>query len=277
MSVQWWNHPFLILVHMILLQATFGLFLLGWWRLLKDTGHSTSIQTAAFVWLISNLGKYVPGKVLMPAGRIALLRPNGVRKATGFAIVVWEHFFLLIAALPLTIIGFVIDVKMLSWTAFVAVICVCTFALIFTFHPNLLEKGMNSILNILRKTPIQLTLERMALVRLLFVYLSAWTVYGFSGVALAHAMGIGDNIPLLVLMSAFVSSWLIGFISMLTPGGLGVREAVFVIILAKFVPVTEGMTLALFARLTWTIVEMSGAIFSLKLNKIKNVYTSPRV
>ena len=64
---------------------------------------------------------------------------------------------------------------------------------------------------------------------------------------------------LLLVVSAFVASWAAGFISVITPGGIGVREGVFVILLSSFLTVHEAALVAILARALWTIAELGCA------------------
>lgn len=93
---------------------------------------------------------------------------------------------------------------------------------------------------------------------LLSVYFVAWVIYGVSGVILTNTLEIQTTQSGFVIASGFVVSWLVGFLSMLTPGGLGVREATLVLLLQPSVPAPQAIALALFARATWTIIEISG-------------------
>ena len=73
------------------------------------------------------------------------------------------------------------------------------------------------------------------------------------------ALGFGASVPGLVTLAAFVAAWTLGFVSFITPGGLGVREAALVGLLSPFLSVSEATAVALVSRITWTAVEMTGA------------------
>ena len=57
---------------------------------------------------------------------------------------------------------------------------------------------------------------------------------------------------------AAILSWIVGFVSVPVPGGIGVREATFVA-LAGTIPKGVGATVAIAARLCFMLVDAAGA------------------
>ena len=100
---------------------------------------------------------------------------------------------------------------------------------------------------------------------LLGTYFVGWLFYGLSGMLLSYAILEPSSISWFTLVVAFVASWVVGYISLLTPGGLGIREAVLVSLLTPEVQISHAITLAIIARLSWTLIEMAGALIGLTL------------
>lgn len=82
------------------------------------------------------------------------------------------------------------------------------------------------------------------------LYLSVWWVLPlvFPGLA-------GVNIWL--LCAAYTAAWVVGYIVMITPGGLGVREAGFIAMSAKLADIASLTFLAVFVRLWQILIEFS--------------------
>jgi uncharacterized membrane protein YbhN (UPF0104 family) len=133
-------------------------------------------------------------------------------------------------------------------------------ALVLLAWPRILARGLNVALARLGRAPLTTAPRRVALLTLFPIYVLAWTAYGLSGAVLVRALELGGA-PLTdgFTACAFVASWLAGFLSFLTPGGLGVREGVLAALLATSLTASQGVVLAAVARLTWTIVELGGA------------------
>jgi uncharacterized membrane protein YbhN (UPF0104 family) len=257
-AIPWWDRPGLIALHLAIQAAAFWLLVRGWQAVLRGMGYGCSPSLAAWSWLVPNLGKYLPGKVLMFAGRIELCRIAGVPRGVAFAALVLEHLLLILAAMPF------LTVALLSTGAVIDLFAMIGLGVAIGVGSALLlrPKGLRWLLVRLGRWSGQLTAmpdEGLAL-RLLPLYLGIWTSYGLSGLVLIHALGFSAAIPGLAGVAAFVAAWVIGFLSLVTPGGLGVREAALVGLLSPFVTVSEASALALVARVTWTGVEMIGVL-----------------
>ena len=92
------------------------------------------------------------------------------------------------------------------------------------------------------------------------LYLISWLIFGWSGVLLLRTVGIEPLSAPLIVVSISVAAWLIGFCSLLTPGGLGIREAVFAGFLAQQMPTAKALACALLFRATWSFAEW-GCVF----------------
>jgi glycosyltransferase 2 family protein len=259
-SIEWWRNPWFLSSHIALLVVTFTLFVIGWRRILMATGNDVSINVAGFTWLTPNIGKYVPGIVLMVAGRIALLNRFGVRKAAAAGNIIWEHVFVILSAVPFSLFVLLNNAGKFPFNIIVATICVSLLMLLLVLNPPLIQRVITFSLNIFKKPPLELILKRKAILNLFILYLLVWIVYGLSGVTLAYTLGIEDKVPMLLLFNVYIFSWFIGFISVITPGGLGVREGVLILMLSSYVPMSELITFAIFARVTWITIELVGVI-----------------
>ncbi|MCA1596270.1 MAG: lysylphosphatidylglycerol synthase domain-containing protein [Chloroflexi bacterium] len=102
---------------------------------------------------------------------------------------------------------------------------------------------------------------------LLPVYLAKWPFYGVSVAAFLPAIGHGSAAgaqPLIAAWmsrlaastGAFAAGWLAGFISPLSPGGIGVREGIIVGVLHGAAAGSSVLGAALLSRLTTTAVEV---------------------
>jgi hypothetical protein len=65
------------------------------------------------------------------------------------------------------------------------------------------------------------------------------------------------------LVATWVAAYVVGYLSLLTPGGLGVREGVMILLLAPLFPVPVPTVIALAARLWVILGEVAGAAIAL--------------
>lgn len=266
LELRWWNHPWILLVHLLLLSLVFFTFAAAWAMALKVGGQSFSFAGATHCWFVANAGKYVPGKVFMFAGRLSLCAKIGVRQSACFWALALEHFFLLLATLPflvpLLLHGFMPN------TVFIYTFCsILLVAIVLTIKPGLLFTLINRVLVRMQRKPLPAVPSSTNMLLLLGIYFFAWTLYGLSGVILTGVLEIQTAPSALVIASVFVVSWVVGFLSILTPGGIGVREATLILLLQPSMAAPQALALALLARATWTIIEIAGVGIGLWLGK----------
>ncbi|MCG9132147.1 flippase-like domain-containing protein [Candidatus Poribacteria bacterium] len=68
-----------------------------------------------------------------------------------------------------------------------------------------------------------------------------------------------------VLTACFAFAWIIGFLSFLTPGGLGIREGLLGLLLANYMPAPQAVLVALLCRV-WMLsaeIVLAGVAFAL--------------
>lgn len=266
-DIDWWAHPGLWASHVLLLVALFATLTLGWVRILRLLGGGTGRSSSASMWLVANIGKYIPGKLFLIAGRVELARRLGVRPAVSLSASMLEHVMMLIAAGPFLVWvllrGFQVGSDTLWVVAAVAVIP----AVALVARPFLLVVSVNSLLRVMKQPPLAADIRPGDSARLLVLYFSGWLAYGASGLFLLGALGLGSAVPPVDGAAAFVAAWMLGFLSLVTPGGIGVREGVLVLLLGSAVPAPEAIMVALVARLSWTLVEMAGVVLGVVLTR----------
>jgi glycosyltransferase 2 family protein len=268
-SIHWWEKPGFLSIHIVLLFLTFFLSVIGWHRLLMTTGSYVSIKVAGFTWLTPNIGKYIPGKVFMVAGRIALLNRFGVRTSTAIGNIIWEHVFVVLAIMPFIFFVLLNNAGEFSLKTIIATIGVFILILSAVLNPRIIQRLINLVLRRFKKPPLDLSLKLKDILYFIIFYLIIWVGYGLTGVTLAYTFGFEDKVSMLLLFNVYIFSWFIGFISVVTPGGLGVREGVLILMISPYVPMAELIVFALFARVTWTVIELFGVIIGLILgNKL---------
>ena len=90
-------------------------------------------------------------------------------------------------------------------------------------------------------------------------YALYWAVTGLAFAALVaslYPLAPGD-VP--VVVAAYAAAYAAGFLALLTPAGLGIREGVLVVALAPVLPAGPALVVALLSRLWMMLVELAGA------------------
>lgn len=253
-----------------------GLALLGlpWWLALDDCRAGIRLASAVRVYLISHVGKYVPGKAMVIIIRCGLLQrwgvPVGIVVLTSFyetfmtmasgsllAVVCWrwlpfasgrnaqlEQYPLLAAALPFAVIGLA--------AGFLGAILPPVFRRLTCLVTLPMASGARTYAD-----------QRFTL-RTVVLGLSAgalsWLIQGASYLAAVNAIA-GEKLPWSALPTTTATialSIVVGFLSML-PGQVGVRE---VILIATLEPLVGDRRLALAAPLLHRLVTIVCELFA---------------
>jgi hypothetical protein len=215
----------------------FAVFLLAfravvWRRILRGFGHRVPLAPAVRIWSTSELARYLPGVIWQVVGRVYLVKPYGVRGSVCSASQVLELAIFLLANVLVAVACLVwLGIKEMDGPArawmFVAMALVPV--LVFLLHPRVLFRLINGVLRRLRKPPIEPRMGFAALAGLLL-----WSVAGLLWQSLAIWALVEEPLGGLqlakwwVVAGAYCLAWVAGFLAVWAPGGLGVRELVFI-------------------------------------------------
>lgn len=248
-----------VLLALLLLGIFFVLLILGWLQILRWMGFPLDILSGARDWFVSQLGKYVPGKVLMAVSRVYLVAREGIAPPIGLLSLYLEIGLLILAGLLLYLTTWPVwgISSPYTWLSLAAL----PIGLVL-IYPPLLECTLNWALRLLRQKPIRLYLRYGQVLLLLLFYMVSWCVYGASQYCLIVAfcpLRAEEFLPILGISSL---SWVLGFLALLAPAGLGIREGVQALLLAQFLPTAVATITPLFSRLLWSLGEGLGIVIA---------------
>ncbi|MEO6435719.1 MAG: YbhN family protein [Tepidisphaeraceae bacterium] len=229
---------------------------LVWRRVLKAFGHRLPYGAATRIWATSELARYLPGAIWQVVGRVYLARPYGVGGTIVSTSQILEVFIflfanVLVAGSCLLWFGQKMDPYARPWLI-TAMLLVPGLAL--CLHPRVFYGGANWLLARLNKPPIVKRLRGAKLVELL-VWMILGLVYQGLGVYV-----ITDPVLHLklawwwVVAGAYCLAWCAGFLAFWAPGGIGVRELVFVAAMQVILPQRVRETIGDEARLAALLV-----------------------
>ena len=234
-AISWWRFALASLMF-----ASFLLFFraMAWRRILKAFGYRLPYAPAARIWATSEMARYLPGAIWQVVGRVYLSKPYGVPAAlvtTSQILEVCIFLFanVLIAGSCLLYFGAKMAPQARPWL-YTALVLVPTLGILL--HPKIFYGIANSILTKLNKPPITRRLGGRKLVELLM-----WMILGLVMQSLAVYL-ITDPVLHLklawwwVVAGAYCLAWCAGFLAFWAPGGIGVREIVFVATMKTIAP-----------------------------------------
>ena len=239
--------------------AMYALLITAWRALLESWGQRLDRRTAARIWTVSNLGKYVPGKVWALAGMTLLAQRAGVAPwAAAASAVVLQAGSVGTGAGLVGGAGAVALEQVHPGTraALIALVVASCAAVALVLWPPVARR-------ILRLAGVDAANARPpspgAVALGIVSNLLAWVGYGVSLVCLARGLLPSAQLDLPTAIGAFTASYLAGLLALIAPGGLGVREGVMILLLQAPLGLAAATVLALASRVLLTITELGAA------------------
>lgn len=202
------------------------------------------------------LGKYVPGKIASIAGAVWLLRRCGLRGAAATAGILLQTglgtALGLLTAVPLTLWPPVANRLPGAWLWCGLLVA----AGLTLLHPRVFEALLNRALRLAGREPLTLLPRLGRYFQAAGVLLGHWALMGL---ALFLACRAFADVPLgwlPVLIAAAGLSATVGFLALFAPAGLGVREAILLVVLSGVLSETDAALVTVAMRLLSILVEV---------------------
>ena len=230
-----------------------------WGRLVRDLGGaSLPLWTSVRVFMVANLGRYVPGKVWQIAGLAYLAKREGVQAsvATGAAIL-GQGIAILAAALVgvATLFGPNELWREMGWVGLAAGIGVAVSIVAVVVIPSVFRRVVAFWFRLTRTDPPDSDLGGgNAGLRWLALYVVNWGIYAAAFWLLY--LSFGEWRTFLQVGPAFAAAYVAGYIAVFAPAGAGIREGVLVVLLQPIMAREAAVVLAVLARLWTTAVEL---------------------
>lgn len=231
----------LIGLSIVLLQVWYLIRAFMWSKLLGTGGwHWVGIRR----WIGSELLRYLPGNVWSFVGRYQGAKADGRTGRRAWSTILFEVWILLSGAMAVSVFTTLPspwDLGIRLGLAGTLLYPLLTFA-----RPGLFPMPLSSAYG--------------------YFFLSAvnWSIYGLAMAILVKSLPGFPPIHLVTLIGANVAAWLLGYLSIITPMGLGVREVAFIRLLGAS-SVAEGVA-ALAASTTRVALIVSELIFFCWIN-----------
>jgi len=131
-------------------------------------------------------------------------------------------------------------------------------------HPVFLRRGLNFVLRLVGQKPLDLNWGYGYVLSQLALWGSFWVIHGLASYHLIKAVS-NPPPPFPVVTGIFAIAWVAGFVSLLTPSGLGVMEGTLTLLLGFYLPLYMATIIALLTRLLRTAGDLVCAAIAWKL------------
>ncbi len=242
---------------------TFSLFLLPWGlaRVLVLLGHPLPYRRVCKILFSSLLAKYLPGGWWAFVGRAHFYSREGFNLSQASLAVLIET--ILVVTSGILVFSAFSQVPSVLLGDFQKALLILLGAICLALlHPYFLNPLLSLFGRILKKPVTLMEYPYYKMVYPFVIFSLFWVGMGGSFWLLCRSLVDIDLAQLPRMLSAFSLSWIIGFFSFLTPGGLGVREGALTLLLQPSFPLYAAAALSLLSRVWWICGEVLAWILS---------------
>lgn len=253
----------------------------GLWAVALARVTPTPVAAGARIWFLSNLARYVPGNVWSFVGAVELARREGAPRRTTLAVMALTQALSVGVALLVGLPVLVAEWARLGRSALLGLAVLVGLSLLVLLLWRPLERFVRG-----RYPDLGLVLDRLlrrgggdaggdapmvpsrgVVAGLAGGYLLYWGLIGLAFAALVRSIFplAASGIPLAV--AGYAAGYAVGFLSLLTPAGLGVREGVLVLALSPVIPAGPALVIALVSRLWLMLFDLLGALVAYAIER----------
>jgi glycosyltransferase 2 family protein len=232
----------------LVLLLAFGFAARLWgWMVRELGGRDPGALASARIILTANLGRYIPGKVWQLAGVAVLSRRAGIAASTGTLSALLVQGFALTATAAW-------GIPVLADNELRIALAVAAALLILASIPPVTRTGFRVLFRLARRDPDESPRTGPGFgPRWLAWHGILWGVYGLA----FHwfMVGLGFDIGFGTAAVSFAAAYLLGYLALPAPAGIGVREGVLLALLQPHIGAAAA-PVAILARLWMTVVEL---------------------
>lgn len=240
-----------LLLALVLLMARGPLPVWGWWLIMQRLGYPLPFRKSTRMVYYSALAGFLPGSMWHAVSRVYLAEQVGIPKLITTISVVVESALNLLAAVA------VAGLSLLAWPdpPLWAVIPAALGLVTAVLRPDLFFRLVDWTLARLGRKPLGVRLSPGDVVRITVPFALNWLAFGAIFYALLASLYPTLSLLYLpVVTGIFTVAWVGGYLAIVVPQGLGVREFIIVTLLAVLgIPAPVATAAALLARL-WSLL-----------------------
>lgn len=250
----------------LVLLVGIGSSTLGWQAIVDDLGTRLGMVRGPQIYLVSQLGKYLPGAVWAYVLQMELGKQAGLPRARSFVSSLIQVGVSTVASLLLGVLALPVLLDESPGAVWLYTVLPVGLA---ALHPRVLTWGVNLVLRVLRKAPLDHRLRWVTVGKALGYSLFTFACFGVHLWLLANALGKPGFGGLLLCTGAVAIGLTAGLFFFILPSGAGVREVVVTAALAASIgPVAAG-AYAIASRAMFTAADVLTAGAAALLARIR--------
>ncbi|GGK65119.1 membrane protein [Sphaerisporangium melleum] len=229
--------------------------MLMWRALLADLGSPLRLTDAAKVFFVGQLGKYIPGSLWPVLAQMEMGKDLGIPRSRSAAAFFLTYPIYLASGLMVAVLTLPVfagdSVARYAWLLLLLPV------LVAALHPRVVNGVLGLGLRLLKRPPLERPLTRHGVLASAGWAFAGWAAYGVHLWLITAGLGAAGPRALALSLGAFALAWCLGFIVVIAPAGVGVREVAMVAALA---PVLDGGTAVAAALCSRLVVSLGDLV-----------------
>ncbi|MCM3520076.1 YbhN family protein [Curtobacterium sp. P97] len=225
--------------------------MLSWRAMMAATGSRLGLAASSSIFFVGQLGKYIPGGVWSIAAQAELGRAHGLAR-TGSAVASLASMLVSMVTAALVgilalLVGSADGLVTFWWLGIVVVLGLAALT------PPVLGRLIAVAMRLLRRPRQDISLTWAGTTASILWSVVMWAAYGGQATLVLRAFGADSSVLLPVATGAYAVAWLVGFLVVIAPAGLGPREGVLLLLLGSVTDSTGALALAVVSRAFMTL------------------------
>lgn len=236
-----------------------------WHLVLKSLRVNINFLNSYKIWVISNSSRYIPGGFWHYLGRVFLSKTYGIKKSKATTSLIIESAITLLTGCLVvitSIIFFNLEIDFFKILFIIAGLIVLSLSIIIFSNRKVNILILTFFTKISgKKIPTDLNLRGSFLPLLIG---SCFLQFIIDGILLFFVTTSITNINFEsapVFIGIFALSWMIGYLSFLTPAGIGIQELGIAMLLSLYIPFPTASLVAILFRLALIFGELCSIAF----------------
>lgn len=246
-----------LLAASLLVFATYLVLIETWRQVLRRLGARVPFGAAARVWFASSLGKYIPGKIWTVSAMVVMIGEQGVPIPVAGASAVVITIAQVATGFAVVILTSTTTVQQIAGGTTGVVAATVGMVLCLAAAP-VLARQWNRLAVRFGRERLSVSVPLSAVGVALAGCAAGWLMYGVAFQWFVRSMIGSASGPTTSYIAAYAASYLVGYLTLFAPGGIGARELVLVSILTPLGLATQAQAavITVMSRLWLTVVEL---------------------
>jgi hypothetical protein len=204
-----------------------GLYAVNWALIIRFNEERVPIQSCTNNLIISNLAKYIPGKIFQFAGRVYMFDKLGVSKKQTTTYMLLEIFYMLTTSFIVFTLCYYLqslNLQLLYRETYMLFLILISIPAIILVQPKILTNILNLASKIFRlELSLRINIKIFQSLVLICLYMLFWI---FSGLSLAFFAGNFFELNynrVMFLIAANSAGFILGYLAFIFPGGIGTK------------------------------------------------------